>query len=139
MNCARCKQNSYRSERVRVQAAVALALLHARLTTAAYAGAGTDGWSANARGTSWKFIDRTPEPRSGIVSLVLKDRGANAPGRVRLKLKGRGGVYPVFPGDEPLTATIVFRDGSVGECAETAFVASDCSFTGAGTRIGCSK
>jgi hypothetical protein len=95
-----------------------------------FAGSGSAGWRLNGSATRWSFRDRTASPGAGIVSGRVDDRSQQAPGRVRVKFKGKNGFYPTpFDVLPLLRATIVVGDGESGECTDTAFAASDCVYT----------
>ena len=123
--------------RLRLEGATGTALAQIELAASSFAGSGTRGWTTNSKGNKWAFKDKTGTPANGILTALLQDRASSAPGRVRIKLKGRDGNYPINPSDAFVKLIVLFGDGSIGECAETAFTAEDCKFTGLGTRFGC--
>ena len=46
------------------------------------------------------------------VGLTIRDRAHVAPGRVRVRVRGQGGNYPVVGADAPLGATIVLGNAT---------------------------
>ena len=56
---------------------------------------------------------------------------------MKVQFQGKKGTYPVVAGDEPLRATTVIGDGSIGECGDTAFAPADCAFNGSGNSLRC--
>jgi parallel beta-helix repeat protein len=128
--------------RVLLTNAVGSTIADVTLAAGAYAGRGTRGWLKNRKGTKWTFVDKTGMPANGIVKLVAQDRSSKAPNRVKVNVIGKGGSYPVTPGDAPVKAAVVLgAQGSsdAGECTETAFTSSDCAFNGSGNKLTCKQ
>jgi hypothetical protein len=97
------------------------------------------GWTKNARGNRWTFVDRTGVPNNGISKMVIIDQRANT---LRVAVKGRNGTYPIVSGDEPVQATVVLggqASAAAGECGESDFVSNDCTFNESLNRLMCKK
>jgi hypothetical protein len=76
----------------------------------------------------------------GIAKIVFKDLRNKSPRLVGVVIRGKGGDYPVLPGDPPINASVVMGDESAaraGQCGETSFRASDCSFVTGGRILAC--
>jgi hypothetical protein len=117
--------------RLRIESVEGGAIVDVSLTPGAYAGKGTAGWRSNRRATKWIFRDKTDAPADGIVKALVQDRSALEPGRVRVKVKGSGGAYPIAERYPPVHATVIFGDESAsvtGRCGETTFSADDCGY-----------
>lgn len=122
--------------RVLVVSAAGQVRIDASLPGGAFGGRGTRGWKSNGSGSRWTYVDRTAAPIAGIGSVKLGDRGSS----VLVSVRGKRGIYPIEPGDEPVQMTIVLGDQAAaarGECGESAFTAADCGFNGAGDRLRC--
>jgi hypothetical protein len=105
------------------------------LTVPAGAFNGTSGWTLSSSGTKYTFTDRSrPPANNGIVKATIQDRGGN---RVKVRIRGRMGTYPVLAIDAPLKASVVIGDPAAGECGETAFTPGDCGFSGPGNKLAC--
>jgi hypothetical protein len=87
---------------------------------------GTKGWTVNAAGTRFKYKDKSPE---GVRKLSISDKGNVSPGRVDFKGKIVVMNFPWIPSTSHRNATIIVGDPTLGECGETAFVASECEST----------
>jgi photosystem II stability/assembly factor-like uncharacterized protein len=114
----------------------------AALASGAYGGAGTRGWTLNGSGTAWTFADRTGAPAYGITDLKVVDQSSKAPGRVRVRVKGKNATYAVHAGDIPVSATVVFGDQAAAEtgyCGQTVFAADQCALNAAGTKLKCAR
>lgn len=112
------------------------------LASGVFAGKGTVGWKLNSSGTTWKFLDKTGAPTNGILKAVIKDQAKKSANRVKVVVKGKNGSYPISSGDEPPQISVVLGDATAataGECAESIFVVSDCSFSGAGDKLTCKR
>lgn len=98
-----------------------------------YHGHGTRGWIQRLDG--WKYLDTTGAPIGGITKFEIRLSGG-----VRVKVVGRDATYPVVTGDPAVKVTLVFGDefsSQGGECGESVFDASDCSFNRPGTKLRC--
>jgi len=101
---------------------------------------GVAGWKVNGSATTYKFIDKTKPPiYDGINKVQIQDRSNKVPKRIKVKVKGKDGTYPVVSGDEPVKGTVVVGDAALGECTETAFVLADCKFNGKANVLKCLK
>ena len=112
------------------------------LATGPYGGSGTRGWTKNARGTRWTFLDTTGAPNNGIYKMVIIDLSAKTPKQLRVIVKGKNGTYPIVSGDEPVQATVVLggqASAAAGECGESDFVSNDCTFNGPQNKLTCKK
>jgi hypothetical protein len=128
--------------RVVVQNGAGAARIDQVLPGGQYAGHRTRGWKLSKNHQTWTYQDTTSTPLSGIVRLVIIDRGHTSkqvvPGRVQVKLTGSKGTYPVVAGDEPLKGVVVLGgqvQAEAGYCGETAF--GNCVFNGKGTSVTC--
>jgi hypothetical protein len=105
------------------------------ITVPAGAFNGTSGWTLSSSGTKYTFTDRsTPAANNGIVKMTIQDQGGD---RVKVRIRGRKGTYPVLAGDAPLKASVVLGDPAAGECGETAFTTNSCHFSGPGNKLAC--
>lgn len=95
--------------------------------TAAEAGTGA-GWKVNGRLTRWLFRNTLDAPEEGITAVVIEDRSRFATGQVRIKVRARHGTFDLPFGTEPFQLSIVVGDPVLGECGETDFVATDCTY-----------
>jgi hypothetical protein len=112
------------------------AMIDETLKGGTYAGGGTAGWTSNGKGTKWTYRDKSGTPTNGIINARIDDRSHKAPGRIRIKIKGRNGNY-TGPGLDYVNVSLISGDPALGQCAETAFTAPDCKSTGNDTRFGC--
>jgi hypothetical protein len=100
---------------------------------------GTVGWRANASGTAWSFLDKTPGPvATGVRKARLLDRSSKVPGGMSVKISGRDGDYAVGAFDVPLHVTLVLGDGA-GRCAERDHDRVDCRVTATGDGVKCRR
>jgi hypothetical protein len=88
------------------------------------------GWTQNGAGTQWKYKNATC-PVAGIVAAKVKRIPAT--GLVRFSVSGKGGAYPVAPGDLPLQASLLLDPA--GECG--AATLTGCSFSSTGATLSC--
>jgi len=106
-----------------------------------FAGTGTRGWYRGPRGDTWTFRDATAAPVNGITRINVADRSRRDPRQVGVTVKGRNGIYPAVPGDEPLHATVVLGSdrtaAMLGYCGEQEFSADQCAFNSAGRVLTC--
>ncbi len=114
------------------------------LPAGTYGGNGTRGWQAvgGVPPKKWQYLDKTGALLGGIFKMLVIDRSAKVPGQVRVQVLGKSGTYPVVLGDTPLEGVVVLgnqADAAAGYCAETAFLAGDCAFNGAGNQVTCKK
>jgi hypothetical protein len=110
------------------------------LAAGAFGGTGTRGWRANRHKTKWTYQDKTGTPNNGLTEMVILDRSRKAPNQVKVMMIGKNGTYPIAPGDKPIKATVVLGDraaSSAGQCGETAFAPTDCSFNASGNKLRC--
>jgi hypothetical protein len=98
----------------------------------------TSGWKVNGTATKYTFVDRSrPPANNGIVKVTIQKRTKGGLDRVKVRIRGKNGNYPVLAGDQPIKAVVVIGDPTIGECGETAFGPSECRFSSAGNRLAC--
>ena len=118
-------------------------VLDATLPAGLYGGAGTRGWKTNGARNLWQYLDRTATPIGGVSDLKASDAGGGrAGGTVKFSAMGKKSTYVVGPGDEPIRAVVALggrAESIAGACGETAFVAGDCKFNGAGNAVACKR
>jgi hypothetical protein len=98
------------------------------------------GWKLGRGNKSWKYLDRAISPPQGIHKLVLKDMSRRWAQTARVIVKGKKADYPVFDGDQPISAVIVLGDQATAEsggCAETPYQQADCTFRPSGRALVC--
>jgi hypothetical protein len=103
-----------------------------------YDKASRKGWKTNNAGSKWNY--RNKSVSGGISKMSVRDNNRKNPGGVTFQVKGSKSDYPFAPGNEPLSATVIFGWESVkaaGQCGATAFFGSQCRFNGAGTKLRC--
>jgi hypothetical protein len=81
---------------------------------------GGAGWSVNAAHTRWRFTDASGM-HGGVNRIVVRDRSAVAPGRLRVVLKARGGTV-LLPPPSAVRGTVI-AGTAAGECATVTFAA----------------
>lgn len=96
----------------------------------AYDAAMRVGWKPNGAGTQWKYKNTTC-PVAGIVAAKVKVFPAT--GLVRVSVTGKGGAYPVRPGDLPLQASLLLDPA--GQCGTAAL--AGCSMSASGATLTC--
>lgn len=119
--------------------------LDVTLLGGAYGGSGTRGWKKNGAGTKWQYVDKTTDGSlagtyGGIEQLQILDRSKVASGEVMVKVRGKGGSYPVTSGDSPVNAVVVLGGtaaGDAGLCGNSTFDASACKLNGSGDTLKC--
>ena len=98
------------------------------------------GWKVNAKGTTWTYLDKTLTPPGGIFKVVIQDRSAVSPGRVKFTARGKNGLYTVPSANLPLKGVIVL-DLLGGQCGEATFPgpapAPKCALNRSGSRLTC--
>ena len=92
------------------------------------------GWKA--KNGKFRYKDRRGSVL-GITRIMLAT-SSKTPGRVSFFVAGRKGSYAVEPADLPLRATLVVGAGA-GQCGDTTFSESDCSFSAAGNTLECGQ
>jgi parallel beta-helix repeat protein len=83
------------------------------------------GWKTSRSGTTWTWDDRSADPPAGIAKVSVKDLSRKQPGRVRFKVRGKRGTYPVDPAQLPLTAIFSLDPptAETGQCGPASFPA----------------
>ena len=98
------------------------------------------GWKTNSSGTTWKWVDSTSAPASGVSSLSVRDLSSSIPGRVKFRLRGRDGSFPVHLAQLPLSATLYLDAAATGTpCALATFPGPTptCSVNGNLSKVTC--
>jgi hypothetical protein len=99
-----------------------------------YGGPGTAGWSLNASGTVWIYLDKTARPPNGIKKIVLRDLSLTVPGHIQIKVaSAASGSYPIVAADLPPMVTLEL--GAPDRCVQTGFAATDCLLRAVGTAV----
>ncbi len=115
--------------------------LDAVLPAGAFTGGKTAGWLLAPNGKTWTFRDRTATPVAGIVQVQLASLAKPAtPRRVKLKVTGQKGSYPIVPSDLPVQVSVTLGDQSdavAGRCTESMFSNDVCTFNAAGNTMTC--
>ena len=96
-------------------------------------------WRKNTRTLKWVYSDESSEPVAGIRRAVITHLVETSLRELRVVVTGGGGSYPVDWGDEPLAATVLVGDGSVGECAILSFAVGECRFGRNAKNISCKR
>jgi CSLREA domain-containing protein len=120
----------------------AAGVIKADLTLPPGAFADTVGWTVNGSGTKWTYRDKTGVPRTGITSMLIQDRSKKMANQVKVKVKGKGGTYPIATADVPVRFTFVLGGQAAsiaGQCGESAFIVSDCTFNAAMNKVACQQ
>ena len=128
--------------RIRIDTELGRIPLDVTLATGTYGGSGTRGWTRSARGTRWTFLDTSGVSNNGIFKMQIVDRSATEPRRVHVLVQGKNGSYPIVPGDEPLTTTVVLGGNAAmvaGECGRCEFTRNECAFDTASDRLTCKR
>jgi hypothetical protein len=121
--------------RIRIEGASDTTIVDSVLTTNAYAGTGTAGWTSKSSGRVWDYRNSEPTPLEGIVGVRLKSGPEDT---VRLTIKAKGSTYattvayPFLAGDVPPRAIVTFGPQAVAEiggCTETQFAPAECSYS----------
>jgi hypothetical protein len=123
-------------KRIVVEGADASIVLDAELPPGEV-GTGPDrsGWRAKRR--AFKYIDRSDEPISGIIKVVIKDLSRRMPRGVLVKVNGQKGNYRITQAALPVKVSMVLGDvaaGRAGACGEADFTSGRCALSG-GRRI----
>jgi len=97
---------------------------------------GDAGWRANRSGTVRSY--KSAHGPLGIARVVLKG-SPGRPGFRRFLVIGRHGNFAMAPGRLPLKVTLVIDSplATRGQCGETVFPASSCTFNAAGGTLSC--
>ncbi len=114
--------------RLRVQRGDGVPVIDVSLPATAFHAAAGGGWKVNGRQTRWLFRNTLDEPEGGITAVAIEDRTRRAVRQVRLKVRGRHGTYDLPFGTEPFQLLLVVGNPAVGECGETKFAATDCTY-----------
>jgi len=108
------------------------------LPTTEFAGRGTAGWKISGSSSrKWTFTDKSDAINNGIIRVMFQDRNKKQPQRIKVKVIGKKGNYPVDRSDFPLKAAVVVGEPTLGDCTETNFVAGDCSARALNTTLTC--
>jgi parallel beta-helix repeat protein len=96
------------------------------------------GWEAARSGTSWKYVNKTVTPPSGITSVTIKDMSKKQPGLLKVKVTGKHGSYPVDTLSLPLTGLLILDPptAATGQCGVATFVGpkQSCATDGKGVK-----
>jgi Spherulation-specific family 4 len=98
------------------------------------------GWKTNGSGTTWKWVDSTSEPATGVGALTIRDLSGSTPGRIKFRLRGRDAAFPVRTNQLPLTALLYFDPAVTGTpCALASFPGptSMCMLNSSGSKVSC--
>jgi hypothetical protein len=84
------------------------------------------GWKARIGRNlmTWTYVDKRPNPPSGIYRVIVRDHSPKVPGRVQFVAKGRRAPYSVASADLPLTGLIAF-DPPGSQCGVAVFPGPD--------------
>ena len=95
-------------------------VLDVLLPGGAYDGATRVGWKASRTAPRWKYLNKSANPPGGITSITIKDRWAQQPGLVQIRVVGKRGAYAVDPANLPLAALVILDPptAETGQCAE---------------------
>jgi len=86
------------------------------------------GWKARGRGFRYynSRAFHSDQCLDGLTRFVVT---VNTHGELRLRMKAKGGTFPVDPARLPLRLTVVFTPRSTtGRCGEIAFAPPQCQF-----------
>jgi hypothetical protein len=103
------------------------------------------GWTQSRNAHRWTWRDRSAAPIAGIRTLSFQVSGpgadlAGAP--VRVTVSARSGDFPFAETDVAVNASITLGGvpaAAAGRCAESTFVATDCTFGASGTKLTCKR
>jgi hypothetical protein len=98
------------------------------------------GWKGTRAFDVWKYLDKTGDRVDGIAKVVFKDLSGKDPRLVGVVIRGKGGDYPVLPGDPPVNASVTMGNNEAsrtGQCGETAFATRHCGFVTGGRILAC--
>jgi hypothetical protein len=120
--------------RVLVRDDAGATVVAAILPGGAYDATAKRGWRANGTGTTHVYRDGSTAPLGGITKVIMKQP---ATGGIKFSVAGKRGTYVAAA--IPLHATLVVDApiAATGQCAETAFGASDCAFGRSNSAISC--
>ena len=117
--------------------------LDATIPGGAYSTVTKSGWKLSGNGKTWRFVDKSATPVSGIAAVVLNDKNtARTPRQVKVTVKGRKATYPVVGADSPVQAIVTLGDASAAEqglCGESAYATTDCRFNSPQNKLTCRR
>ena len=124
---------------LQVDDASAAHLVDVTIPGGAYSPATRAGWKALPSG-GFRYTDRSTAPLAGITSIVVKDLGKKAPGRVQFTIKGVRGSYAGAPSQLPLSGMLVLDPptAETGQCGQASFPGPSSSCRSDGRSIVCS-
>jgi len=126
--------------RLVIDSAAGGTLVDVSLAAGTYAGRGTRGWRTNGTHTKWTFTDSTGAPVNGVSGMTIKDESRVAPGQVAVRVKGKGGTYPVVLSDLPVQVVVVLGGAAAsaaGECGQSEFHTAECHLPTSGGKLIC--
>lgn len=103
------------------------------------------GWAQSRNAHKWTWRDRSASPIGGIraLSFQVSGPGADLEGApVRVTVSSRSGDFPFAETDVAVNASITLGGvpaAAAGRCAESTFVATDCTFGATGTKLTCKR
>jgi hypothetical protein len=78
---------------------------------------GGDGWTVNAAGTRWTYVDPTGAV-AGVLRVVIVDKSRRQDGLLAWRVLARGASFSLPDADDVRSAVVL---GSPGECASTSW------------------
>ena len=101
------------------------------------------GWKLSGNGKTWRFVDKSATPVSGLFSVVVNDKNTTkTPRGVKVTVKGRKATYPVVTADSPVQAVVTLGDATAAEdglCGESAYLSTDCKFNATQNKLTCRR
>ena len=117
------------------------ALVDETLPAGSYDAGTQTGWRVrtSARGATWTF---SRPSTAGVVSRAVVRHRTNAPGVLRIRMKGAAGCFAAPVSDLPLSASVVLTppqaiDGQCGEARFPGMPQPACATRGGGARVVC--
>lgn len=98
------------------------------------------GWKTNGSGTTWKWIDKSDTPPSGVDAVTIRRASAATPDRIKFRLRARDGSFPAHANALPLSATLYFDAAVTGTpCGAASFPGPmpTCVVNPRGSKISC--
>ncbi len=86
------------------------------------------GWTANRKGTTWKFKDRDGTLADGITGVVIQDKTRRTPGLFTFRASGKNADFHIDPAALPLSVVVVLGNGVQtveDQCASVTFNDAD--------------
>jgi hypothetical protein len=97
------------------------------------------GWRSTRRYAGWKYVNRSDSPPAGIRTVVIRDLSPRQPGKLKFRVTGRDGAYPIAGESLPLTGlfSVDPPTAETGQCGGTAVAGAGLACNHLGGRVIC--